>query len=295
MVNLTINVVTHNNQYGLSNDASILVKSLQEVSKTSKAFDFQVRPVSYFSVDCGTADINIFLEVPNPLLIHQAKVNILVPNNEWFFCHWEPYLELFDFVWCKSKVTEERFRNFTTKPTDTVYIGWTSIDRLKESVVKDFKQYLHLAGRSNLKGTQRLVDSWKPDWPILKVVYNAKHSKVEERAADNIVYLRERLDENDLRSLMTQSGVHICPSEAEGFGHYLNEARSCRSIVVTTNSEPMSQFANPNHLLEVQMTEAFPHTFSDRHIFDITSLEKIVGELQQNRPYRNGAIWNTTS
>lgn len=33
----------------------------------------------------------------------------------------------------------------------------------------------------------------------------------------------------DLARLQLQHGVHICPSEREGFGHYINEARAAQA------------------------------------------------------------------
>ena len=36
--------------------------------------------------------------------------------------------------------------------------------------------------------------------------------------------------------------VHICPSAREGFGHYINEARSVGAVVLTIDAAPMSEF-----------------------------------------------------
>ena len=57
----------------------------------------------------------------------------------------------------------------------------------------------------------------------------------DEKKQDNIVYYKERVDDDKLIEFMNKFYYHLCPSEAEGFGHYINEALSCKSIVVTTN------------------------------------------------------------
>lgn len=110
MKDLSINVITNNNQYGLSNDASILVNNLRTISSSDKKFTFKVRPVNFYCSECGTADINFFLELPNPLLIHSSKINILIPNQEWFFNTWIEYLPLFDEIWCKTGDCLDKFR-----------------------------------------------------------------------------------------------------------------------------------------------------------------------------------------
>ncbi|KAJ3126874.1 hypothetical protein HK100_010034 [Physocladia obscura] len=50
----------------------------------------------------------------------------------------------------------------------------------------------------------------------------------------------------ELRRLQLASGVHVCPSEQEGFGHYINEARALSALVITTNHPPMNEFIVDN-------------------------------------------------
>jgi hypothetical protein len=46
---------------------------------------------------------------------------------------------------------------------------------------------------------------------------------------------------DDIRRLQAASGVHICASEREGFGHYLNEARGAGALVISTDHPPMNE------------------------------------------------------
>jgi glycosyltransferase involved in cell wall biosynthesis len=50
-----------------------------------------------------------------------------------------------------------------------------------------------------------------------------------------------------LNSLQSTCGIHVCPSETEGFGHYINEARGVGAIVVTTDCSPMNELIRPEY------------------------------------------------
>lgn len=45
----------------------------------------------------------------------------------------------------------------------------------------------------------------------------------------------------EIRALQARFPAHACPSEREGFGHYLNEARAAGAAVLSTDHPPMSE------------------------------------------------------
>ena len=305
MKELLINIITNNNQYGLSNDASILVSNLRLISNVEKHFSFKVRPVNFYCSECGTADINFFLELPNPLLIHSGKINILIPNQEWFFKTWVDYLHLFDEIWCKTDDCLNKFKktlhhmlnentneNKNEKPNESknelqtlynniYYIGWTSIDRFSLKYKKQYDQCIHIAGKSILKGTQHLINSWKSDYPQLHLIYNGQNHEFTKNDNTNITYYNERLTDIELIKLMNTYGIHICPSEAEGYGHYLNEARSCQSIVISTDAEPMKQFSKEEYRLIVANEKSMDKTLGTQFFFKEESLDTIINNLKR--------------
>jgi hypothetical protein len=266
-----INVIFNHNNYGLSNDAKILVNTLRKFS--IHGFNCKVRPVQSFQTETAPVDLNIFLEIVNPLLVHVAKVNVLVPNQEWFYRNWTPYLDRLDFIWCKTEYARELFQQLVTErqySATVTKIGWTSLDRhtllpnrwTAESTWP--QRAIHVAGGSQYKSTQLVIDTWKSEWMPLTVVINTDRlPKVQLRELTNITYVTSRLSDAELTDHLNQHPIHICPSETEGFGHYLNEARSCESVVVTVDAPPMNQFSDPEFCLPVT-TQKMEHTLGDR-------------------------------
>jgi glycosyltransferase involved in cell wall biosynthesis len=57
----------------------------------------------------------------------------------------------------------------------------------------------------------------------------------------NVTLIREHLSDAEYRRLQNEHRFHLCPSQTEGFGHYLVEAMSCRAVVVTLDAEPMNE------------------------------------------------------
>lgn len=186
----------------------------------------------------GKVAVQIFAERIYPRCLKLAESNLLVPNPEWTHVSWLPYLLRFDAVLCKTWHAERIFRMLGCR---TRYIGFTSEDGYDPTVVRQHA-FFHMAGQSSAKGTKVLLETWKrhPEWPLLTVVQNPR--KAAERVlAANIDHRAEYIDDASLRRLQNAHAFHICPSETEGFGHYLMEAMSMGAITLTTAAEPMNE------------------------------------------------------
>jgi len=64
---------------------------------------------------------------------------------------------------------------------------------------------------------------------------------LKNKSFKNINLVQSYLSDNELNQLMNKNGIHICTSKHEGFGHYLNEARSLEAVVLYTNAPPMNE------------------------------------------------------
>lgn len=267
---ITINVIFSNNGYGLSNDAKILVSMLNQSISKFDDIELKVRAVNFYSYETGNVDINFFLEIPNPLLFHYAKYNILIPNPEWFYKSWTPYFEKIDYVWCKTSHSYNIFNDIIDK-SKLHLVGWTSIDKWKSHIKKDFNKYLHCAGKSKYKGTQNLINTWQENWPKLTVIHQIPDLVVKDQ--ENITYISNRLPDEELTTMMNSHGVHICLSEIEGFGHNINEAKSCKSIVISTNNEPMSNMVDDKFLVNIKEEIDLEFVLANKSIFCENSLK----------------------
>jgi len=187
-------------------------------------------------------DVNVMLERIRPEFLRAARRSVLVPNPEYFRPQDRAALPLMDAVWVKTQHAERLFQALGAR---TRYIGFTSGDRFDAAVARR-PAFFHGPGRSGNKGTQALLALWRkhPRWPMLTVAWRRKRVEIETLPA-NITLIRDHLSDADYRRLQNEHRFHLCPSQTEGFGHYLVEAMSCHAVVVTLDAEPMNELITP--------------------------------------------------
>ncbi len=188
-------------------------------------------------------DINIFVEDIVERWCSLARVNVLVPHQEWVFEGLRAKIPAMDVILCKTRYAEGLFRDIGCAVR---YIGFTSPDRGDASVPKDYNRFIHVAGSSLQKGTATINDVWlrHPEWPHLTLF--SYEPRMRARGASNIGTVTSFVDDAVMRGIQNSSGVHLCPSEAEGFGHYLVEAMSTGALVLTTDGPPMNELVSPD-------------------------------------------------
>ena len=222
-------------------------------------------------------DVNVFLEDLTPGFFQHAHANMFIPNPEWFKANQRRHLQAIDVVLCKTRDAQD---TFSKMGSEAQFIGFTSEDRSDNaSPAKKQNTFLHMAGRSWQKGTQPLITLWlqHPEWPMLTVVQNERtynQSKVAAITAPNINHLLMRLDDTKLRALQNSNAIHLCPSEAEGFGHCIAEAMSCGALTLTTNAPPMNELITPERGVLVNYNRTTQQRSGVNYYVDPADLER---------------------
>jgi glycosyltransferase involved in cell wall biosynthesis len=282
---IKINLITYNNQYGLTNDLRLIGKLLKKHFHDR----VEIKIVDFYHYKAPQADINIFLETVSKILFKHALVNVLIPNQEWFYRSWLPYLKEIDKIYTKTVYGNDIFSSIlgSERKGDVKMIGWRSLDRKKFNVKKNYQQYLHVCGRSKHKQSQTIIDAWKPEYPTLKIIYSPKDVPLVKRSdLNNIEYLTERLSEEDLEKIMNECGVHICCSETEGYGHYIHEAKSCGAVVITSNAPPMKDFITDDmgYLVKCDQKKTLKKHLGSKYLLDVEDFQRVIETIMATDP-----------
>jgi len=218
-------------------------------------------------------DVNMMLERIRPEFIPAAAHNIVIPNPEYFRPEDRAALGAMDEVWVK---TRHAARLFDALGARTRFIGFDSEDRLLADVPRK-RAFFHGPGRSGNKGTAALVQLWirHPEWPMLTVVWRRKRVDTSDMPA-NVRLVREHLDDNAYRRLQNEHRFHLCPSQTEGYGHYIAEAMSCGAIVVTLDAEPMNELVTNERGVLVAAHATGMQDLATLYAFDEAAMEAAI-------------------
>tara|TARA_R110001583_G_scaffold7158_5_gene35646 strand:+ start:16831 stop:17811 length:981 start_codon:yes stop_codon:yes gene_type:complete len=287
MKKITFNIASGNSQ-GLTNDAIILTNALTEL------YGGNVNIRHFSGSDTKFTNIKKLLSlIINKYLFQQKQItfhleeiyteispfsdkNILIPNQEWLRTGTQKAIKPETHIWCKTHYAVKQLKHLND---NVEYLGFCSRNLLDESITPNFNAFIHIAGKSEQKGTIAVLDVWQkhPEWPLLKVI--SRREEHLEYQAENIEFITEFLTECQLKSLINQCGVHLCPSESEGFGHNIVEAMSANSIVVTTDAPPMNELIHPDEICLVNYNKTDKRYFSELFFIDKSHFEAKIIQL----------------
>jgi hypothetical protein len=234
---------------GLTQDAALL-RGILTVVFGDKV---QIFRVPHMFPQCEEGDVNVFLEVINPSLFSYARKNIWIPNPEWTYKNWVPYMAMIDEIWVKTYEAETIFKGVTTTPVK--YIGWSSIDKMYDPI-KDKKNYskaLLPVGKNIYRNPKPVFQAYMrikeqnptlySKLPVLHLVYSPAHLvlTVPSEIENKVVVKNTVLRESEYDELLKECGLCICISLAEGYGHAVNEAMSAGCNLILSPILPFMQ------------------------------------------------------
>jgi len=221
------------NTFGLSQDATLIERALE----TQPGFD--LGSVEFVRLDPlqppSPADIVIHLEVPHPVWLPWAPVQIWMVNPEWCSPNWLSYCERFSQVWVKE---QSRMEDFGSK---AVHIPWAVRGPLKpvNQSALGLRQALWVLGASQNKhiAARALLPLWPQDFP-LTVTTSLEESDLPGSFPPSVTVRRGFLESHELEELNRSSATHVCISAAEGFGFTAAQAEA-RSAAMILNTLPV--------------------------------------------------------
>jgi len=283
----SVNLIVRDNGLGLSRDARLLKAALEphgcEVHLTllgeaderrrwvlAKPWKAMLSHAKHALATRPRFDINLMFEHLWPDHLPLARRNVALPNPEWFDAKDLRHLSRMDAVWTK---TQHAAPLFQAHGCTTSFVGFASEDRHDPSVART-EGFFHLAGGSLTKGTARLLALWArhPAWPMLTVV---RH-KAGSASAPNIRVITDYLSDDALRQLQNSHRFHLCPSETEGYGHYIGEAMSVGAVAIGVNAPPMNELLGADRGLLVPAMADGAMGLATRYLFDEAGLEQVV-------------------
>lgn len=228
---LTVNLVSRDNGVGLTADMELLGAMLTRAGH-------QVARVDWRAPAMARCDVAIFLELWSARLARHARKTVGVFNLEWFQSGWTRDLRRVTQLWAKSAESYAVYQRL--RLPNAHMTGFLSRDLMDVNIPRE-PVALHLRGHSDFKNTDAVIEAWRvdPTLPPLTII-SAVHLDVPAH-----VRLLGRVSDAELRHEMNRASFHICPSRAEGWGHYITEALSVGARVITTDASPMNEHIRP--------------------------------------------------
>ncbi len=283
MADRCLNIISNDTGFGLSRDIR-LVRPILEAS--GWRVDTHVQPTLPFAERTRRAwrcianrrpayDVNLFIEFVTPGWFRSARRNVLIPNQEWLQRDAERHLKRFDLVLCKTRHSEAIFQSLGCR---TSFVSFTTLDRRAAVRMRERRGLFHLAGRSRHKGTATLVALWAehPQWPTLTIVQHPERARVVN--LPNVRWVVDYVPDDELVELQNRHGIHLQPSEAEGYGHSIGEGMSCGAVVVTTDAPPMNELVTPERGLLAAWRESEPMRLGTAFRVDPVDLARRIEE-----------------
>ena len=283
-------LIVHLESKGLEHDADILFSYIGHICK-----EFLKKEIEIFRLSVPGHLINkTDYSFPTPdefdfypdLVIHLESIysiknapfgkckHIFIPNPEWTNKISVSRIGDVTKIWHKTRYSHRFFSENFSDICEHVYLGFTSLDRGFR--VKNFTSAAHFKGKAVARNSEEILSIWsrRKDFPNLRLRFYSlgpeimffkypawfRHENIEIKVG---IYSDE-----DYFMDLSESGIHLCTSEMEGFGHHINECRMMGGVPIVIDGEPMNELVDNDSGFLIKPASSETRIFAKR--FKIT-------------------------
>jgi hypothetical protein len=254
-MSIVVDIYSSANYFGVKHDADVITSTIKgafkDLVKVRQIFVplqyYQTGrlPESFFKSIEFVGDLAISIERPYFADFSKLyKARALYINPEWFNEADQAVCEEFDVSFLHK--SQHYFSSLREKLPRSrhVYTGFTSID--PSVSVTDYSKYTHFRGKSKRRLSQNLIDIWQqnPSLPLLRLQAYGNDVSINTNAwaaAGNIHFYFGKMEREQYLHEVAQGGIHLCTSQVEGFGHFINEARAMSALTIALDAPPMNE------------------------------------------------------
>jgi hypothetical protein len=187
-----------------------------------------------------------------------------LPNPEWLTdLDLQRAISMIDTIWHMTRHSE---RLLAPRLPDKkhCFIGFTSLERTNR--VKDYGKFAHLPGKSRTRHTQEIINIWHKNkaLPNIRVQLYGDLSIPQWLNLGNLELYMGFIQEKEYGELAENFGIHLCPSQMEGFGHYINESRYSAALILTLDAAPMNEMVSKDSGILIPFANKTTHHNGDR-------------------------------
>jgi hypothetical protein len=244
-INLIVNQATEHNQV----DVETLQNNLR---KCKEKPEIAIYNASHFK--CNNASINLFVNVINPLFFNHAKLNVGVYDPNCIGKEEMYMLADLNRIYVKTKyakqILESELGKYNYNKDHIINLGWTSPNMSINSSQKSFKKVLLFCKERNNPIYEKIVTSWKENYPELYVVNalanRSMYNVTRENLSENVVFC-DKIKNDKFHSLFNECGFQLCVDESNSYDHMVNQCKLVRSIPIGMKGASHDELLNRDY------------------------------------------------
>jgi len=180
-------------------------------------------------------------------------VSLLFVNPEWLLAQDIKRIEsgLVDVLLAKSRDAEFRLKSRFVD-NDVVFTGFSSRRLPLLPISPNYDLAIHVRGFARQKGSDAVLraysasDQQLPPCVCTMRTFDSAVPSFNAKIGKNCNLVFRDIAQPALDRMVRRRGLHLCPSEREGFGHYIFGPMSIGAIILTTDAPPMNELIDSN-------------------------------------------------